>query len=249
MLHSRAEIALELSVVIITFNEEKNIVRCLESVKSLADEIIIVDSFSTDNTKTLAGPYSVRFVQCEWQGYAQTKNYANSLATGDMILSLDADEALSDELIASIATIKSSGLKGVYSMNRLNNYCGQWIKHAGWYPDRKVRLFPKDGANWKGDVHERLVSSDRPIQVEGDILHYSYYSSEEHLERERKYAKIAAQRDGRVGGGAVGALLSVTFKFIKMYVLKGGFLEGRRGLILCSISSRSKWFKYQALKN
>lgn len=233
-----------LSVVIITLNEEKNIGRCLDSVLSLADEVVILDSFSTDNTVNICKEKGITPIQHNWEGYAKTKNYANSLAKHSYILSLDADEALSPTLLNSLQTIKQKGFEGVYSFNRLNNYCGTWIKFAGWYPDTKTRVFPRDKATWRGDfVHETLFVGNLPnTKVEGDLLHYSYYTKEEHIAREKKYAKLAAERAAERGKSysSLENYLSAFTKFLKMYLIKGGFLHGKTGFTLCAIAAKGK---------
>ena len=135
--------SIELSVVIITFNEEKNIKRCLESVQIVADEIIVVDSFSTDKTEEICGNYTLNFESHKFEGHKEQKNYALTKATGDAILSLDADESLSPKVIESILQVKNNFSQDGYELNRLSNYQGKLIKHGGWYPDRKLRLVKK----------------------------------------------------------------------------------------------------------
>lgn len=238
-----------LSVVIITKNEEKNIQRCLESVVGIADEIIVVDSFSTDKTEALCKKYPVRFFQEEWKGWGPTKNFANSLASGDYILSLDADEALSLELQKSLREIKNS-LEGYYSFRRRTQYCGQWISHCGWYPDIKLRLFPKDQAFWnEAQVHEdvELPNPKAAVQlVSGDINHYSYYTLSEHIERANLYSSLAAAKIAASPlkwlslHGPIRAFL----RFAKSYFFKRGFLDGFFGLCICSFSALEVFLKY-----
>src|SRR5688572_10365759 len=144
-----------LTVVIITKNEERNIARALDSVSKIADEIIVVDSYSTDQTKAICEQKGAHFIQKEWQGYAATKDFANGLAKSAYIFSLDADEAVDKTLEKAILAEKSKGFSGIYSVNRLTNYCGKWIHHSGWYTDKKIRIFPKDKTKWVGEyVHE-----------------------------------------------------------------------------------------------
>ena len=153
---------MEITAVIITQDEERNIGRCLESLKGVADEIVVVDSGSTDRTEALCREAGARFVSHPWEGYSGQKNYANSLATHPWILSIDADEALSPTLRESLLALKHSSINTLshlhihYAFNRLNNYCGHWIHHSGWYPDRKPRLFHRDAYEWDGTVHEEL---------------------------------------------------------------------------------------------
>ena len=187
----------QLSVVIITLNEEKNIGRCLASVIDVANEIIVVDSFSTDKTQEICQQYNVNFIQRKWEGFAQTKNFANQQAKYDYVLSLDADEALSLELSNAIKKEKEKGLNGAYEFNRLSNYCGKWIYHCGWYPDKKIRLFPKQDTQWEGDfIHEILRIKEISVVslLKGNMLHYSYYTIREHKEKTKQYANLGADK-------------------------------------------------------
>ena len=148
----------KISAVIITFNEEDNIGRCLESIRNVADEIVVVDSFSSDRTEEICDQYKVVFLKHEFEGHKEQKNYALAQAKGDFILSLDADEALSPELDKSILEVKNSFISAGYKLNRLSNYQGSWIKHCGWYPDKKLRLVRRNSAKWFGEnPHDRLA--------------------------------------------------------------------------------------------
>lgn len=238
-----------ISAVIITYNEIKNIERCIDSLVSVCDEILIIDSFSTDGTVELAKSKGCKVHQLEWQGYSASKNRGNQLAMHDWILSLDADECLSPELQSSIAkSIKTQNK--VYSLQRITNYCGKWIKHSGWYPDVKPRLFHRDKCHWEGDfVHEKLQCSAAETEVlQGKLLHYSYYSKDEFITREKKYAHLAAARDKDKGITYLGSVLSATNRFIRMYLLKLGILDGREGLEIALISARSKFWKFAEYK-
>lgn len=243
----------KLSVVIITFNEEKNIKRCLNSVADIADEIIVVDSFSIDKTEEICKEFSVRFEKRTWQGYILTKNYANQLASNELILSLDADEAVSETLKRSILEIKEQPLQNaVYSMNRLTNYCGKWIKHCGWYPDRKIRIFEKTKANWVGEkIHETLEFYNTPnvIHLKGDLLHYSYYSIQDHILQANKFTDLTAQESFEKGkkNSMCGIYFKTIWKFIRDYYFKLGFLDGYYGFIVCKISSFATFMKYSKL--
>lgn len=240
---------MKISVVVCTKNEQKNIGRCLTSVQKVADEIIVVDSYSTDDTEKICRTFSqVQFHQTQWKGFSQTKNYANSLAGGDYILSLDADEELSPELQEEILQLKNE-LKGVYSINRITNYCGQWIKHSGWFPDRHYRLFPRGKASWQGDyVHESLkFDQDLPVHdLKGLAPHYSYYSIEEHSKRIDSYSSLGAQQ--LVQKKKPFLLPSVVFnpmaRFMKCYVFKLGFLDGFYGLVIAVLSAKAVFLKY-----
>jgi|SRR6218665_2031965 len=242
----------ELSVVIITYNEEKNIARCLASVQGIADEIVVVDSFSTDKTEAICKQYNVNFIQRKWQGYSDTKNFANSAASHNWILSLDADEALSDELKQSILKVKQGTELLSCSFNRLTNYCGTWIKHAGWYPDVKIRIFDRRITKWQGTIHEELkIDSNKPVaHLRGDCLHYSYYSVEQHIRQTEKFTTLSAADlfSKNKKAGFVKLYLSPVAKFIQSYFFQLGFLDGYYGYIVCKISARSTYLKYYKLK-
>lgn len=241
----------QLSVVIITFNEERNIDRCLRSVKELADEVVVMDSFSTDGTERICREHGVRFIQRAWEGYSATKNAANASASFDWILSLDADEAPSPRLIQSILELKKKESLSTASFNRLTNYCGSWIRHCGWYPDVKIRLFDRRNTRWVGHIHEELNFS-QPVTVqhiEGDLLHYSYYSMEEHYRQAEKFATLSAENMFAKGKKTNGLQLLVkpAFKFFRNYVIKLGFLDGISGYRVCRIAAYETYLKYSKL--
>ncbi len=243
---------MQCSAVIITYNEARNIGRCLDSLKGVADEIVVVDSFSTDETEAICRASNVRFFQRVFDGYAQQKNWALEQASHDFVLSLDADEALSEELRASIFSVKKDRKHSAYALNRRTNYCGQWIHHSGWYPDRKVRLFDRKNAQWGGPaVHERLILAE-PARIgflNGDLLHYSYYTVAEHYERSKKYANIAAQAMHAKGksGSWLNLVINPVFKFIRNYLLRRGFLDGWAGWTICRIAALETYGKYRKL--
>lgn len=244
----------KLSVLIITLNEEKNIARAIQSCLSIADEIIVLDSMSTDKTKEIATSFpEVTFLERAWAGYSNTKNYLFDLANCEYIFSLDADEAPDETLIAAIAAAKASGFEGKYGFNRLTNYCGAWIKHCGWYPDYKVRIFPKDAARWDDAiVHEELEFKGnlKETHLKGDLLHYSYYTQQEHRQRADHYSELTAQKMFEKGKkvNALKPYLSGIFRFISMYLFKGGFLDGSAGFHVARISMLSNIYKYKKLQ-
>lgn len=243
---------IKISGVIITNNEERNIEDCIQSINEVVDEIIVIDSFSSDNTRMICERLQVNFYQKEWEGYSQAKNFGNSVAKGSHILSIDADERLSDKLKKSIISCKSN-LQGSYSFNRLNNYCGKWIKHSGWYPDRKIRIFPKTGSFWnENEIHEKLIT-DNPSNntfLKGDLLHFSIDSIEQHVNKINYYTNIEAleafKENKQVGFSEW--VVSSFFKFFKIYFLKLGFLDGLHGFLIASFSAYSKFLKYSKLK-
>jgi hypothetical protein len=222
-----------LSVVIITRNEARNIGRCLASVHEVADEVVVLDAGSTDKTQAICEKFGVRFFQREWTNYADAKNYANQLARHPYILSLDADEALSKELKISILAVKPH-LQGAYRMNRLTKYAGHWVRHGGWYPDAKVRLFPKGKAHWEGEyVHEQLVlTPGLEVQaLKGDLLHFSFYSRQEHRDRIHRYSQLVAQQYAQAGvkPSWFRQYLSSWWRFVKTYFFRGGWRDGKTG--------------------
>jgi len=245
---------IKISVVIITLNEEKNIGRCLDSVVDIADEILIVDSFSNDNTEQICREKSAKFHQHKFESYIDQKNYALSLTKYFHVLSLDADEALSEELIASIKKVKQNWQADGYSMNRLANYCGRWIKHSGWYPDKKLRLFDKRKAKWGGiNPHDKIISQDdcTELQLNGDLHHYTYYTIDEHIAQANKFSTIAAEEI--VGLNKKISILKIftksIAKFLRNYFFKLGFLDGFYGFIICEITAFETFLKYSKAFN
>ena len=184
----------KLSVVIITLNEEKNIERCIASVKEIADEILIVDSLSSDKTKEICERLGCRFVEQKFLGYVEQKNFALKLATHPYVLSLDADEAVSKELNIEIMKIKNNFDVNGFSFNRLTQYNGHWVKHCGWYPDTKLRLIEKSRGQWGGtNPHDCLEVQGKVVHLRGDLLHYSYDSISSHIQQSNKFSSIEAQ--------------------------------------------------------
>ena len=243
----------QLSVVIITRNEERNIKRCLESVLSVADEIVIVDSFSEDKTVEIANQFKAKVIQQKFLGYIEQKNFAIQQASHDFILSLDADEALSPDLQQSITKAKSESNGDAYTMSRLTSYCGQWIKHGGWYPDRKIRLFNRKVARWGGINPHDKIKVDNNVEVKlirGDILHYTYYNLSEHIQQADRFTKIMAK--DLFDKGKHTNLLRILFKpkarFFRDYIFKCGFLDGYNGLLIAIISSYAVFLREIRLK-
>lgn len=248
------EHSLKISATIITFNEEKKIERCLQSLLPVADEIVVVDSYSTDQTENLCRKYPVKFLKRPFDGYVSQKNYAAEQASYDYVLSLDADEALSDELRDSIMTVKAGwdiNCDG-YSFNRFNNYCGKWIRFCGWYPDRKIRLWDRRKGKWGGeDPHDKVIlSRDRVKKLTGDLLHYAYFTVDEHLRQMHKFAEVAARakyKNGKKPSFVIHVLFNPVFKFLKKYFFQLGFLDGYYGFVFCAASSALNFYKYLRL--
>jgi len=253
ILHHSFKTMEKLSVIIITFNEEKNIERCLLSLQDVADEIIISDSYSTDRTEEICKQFDVKFYQQEWAGYSAQKNNANNLATNNLIFSIDADEALSEKLKLSIKEIKLSAKKGsAYKINRLTNYCGNWIHHCGWYPDTKLRIWYKNEGSWEGELHEKIVFENEPQTsiLNGDLLHYSYYTLDDHYKQVEKFTDIAAKDyfDKNKKVSLLKIWLSPVFKFIRDYFFLLGFLDGKSGFRISYISAGANFKKYNKLR-
>lgn len=241
-----------LSVVIITKNEERNIARCLDSVKDIADDIVVVDSFSTDRTQEICAAYNLHFYPTKWKGYSETKNYANSLAEYDWIFSIDADEAVSESLKKSILEIKKSETPGNYRICRMTNYCGKWIRHSGWYPDTKTRFFDRRNTRWEGLIHEKLnISDDSKTPVlKGDCYHYTYYTLEEHVAQANRFSTLVAEdlfaKNKKAGWFKL--IFAPGFKCFRMLILKAGFLDGYYGWVIARISAHAVFLKYTKLR-
>ncbi len=246
---------IKLSVVIITFNEEKNIERCLLSVKDVADEIVVLDSFSTDETQNICAKYGVKFYQHAFDGHIQQKNRAVTFASHPHVLSLDADEALDKTLSGSIIKVKENFNKDGYYMNRLTNYCGHWVKHCGWYPDQKLRLWDCRKGQWTGinphDKYELAGGDKNTGHLMGDILHYSYYTVEDHYRQVEYFTGISAKAYFEKGkrSSLFKLIVNPVAKFIDHYFLKLGFLDGRAGYLISRISAYATYLKYKKLRN
>lgn len=242
----------KLSVVIITYNEEKNIGRCLAAVADLADDLVVVDSFSKDRTREICEQYGARFMERTFVGHIEQKNFANSQARYPHILSLDADEVLSETLRASIRQVKQHWTADAYRLNRLTNYCGRWVHHSGWYPDRKVRLYKREQAHWGGEnPHDKIILTPgaKITQLSGDLLHYSYYTLQEHLNQINLFSEIANREMRRKGKKAtiIQLLVKPPFRFFYAYVIRLGVLDGFAGFCIATLSSYAVFVKYAKL--
>lgn len=226
---------------IISFNEERRIAEAIASL-SFCDEVIVVDSGSSDHTRDIAAACGARVVTREWPGYSLQKNFAAGQAANDWIFSIDADERVSIELADEIAQWKKAPADAsAMSMPRRAFYLGRWIKHSGWYPDRKIRLYDRRRAQWTGDfVHEGMAVDGRVHRFRGDLLHFPYRDWSDHVERVDRYTRLAA--NAALSGGrrsnpltlAVGPLLA----FVKAFVVQGGFMDGWRGLAIAYMAAR-----------
>lgn len=243
---------IKLSVIIITLNEEKNIGLCLDSIKEIADEILVVDSQSTDRTEEICIAKGARVVQHPFQNFIDQKNFATQEAQYNHVFSIDADEYVSEELKKSILEIKKNWQYDAYEMKRLNNYCGQWIKHSGWYPGWKPRIFERSKGVWDGIfVHETLQMDAGTTmgQLDGDLLHNAYRSISEHFQKTNRYTDLTAQE--AFSQGKKSSFLKIWFspmvRFIRDYIVKGGFRDGYYGYIICRISAFATFLKYSKL--
>lgn len=238
----------ELSIVIVTQNEEDRIRKCLESVK-WAHEIIVVDALSRDKTIEICKHYTDKIYTRKWDGFISQKNYALSLATKDWILSLDADEVLSESLKEEIKSVLFQQPKGcnAYSMPRKTYYLGKWMLHSGWYPDRKVRLVRKGFGVWGGtEPHDRLIVDGNVCELNGDILHYSFRNISHHLKKLDYFTDVASAELIKNGKhiGIKEMLFHPAGMFFRMFFLKRGFMDGIQGFIAANISAFHVFMKY-----
>lgn len=244
---------MRISATVITYNEEKHIKKCIDSLSKVADEIVVVDSFSTDQTESICRSYEkVRFIENRFEGYVEQKQFGIEQAVYDWIISLDGDECLSDRLIQEIREIKQgpASCSQAYSMPRLNNYCGRWIRHGAWYPDRKIRFWNRRSGSWGGtNPHDTVVLHEgtRAKKLNGDILHYTIPNLDAHVEQSNKFSGIAAQELVKSGSSQCATfklIFNPPFVFLKQYFLKLGFLDGFYGFTIAFISAHSKFLKY-----
>jgi len=244
---------IKLTAVIITFNEEKNIRRCLESILDIVDEIVVVDSFSDDATELICMKYGARFIRRPFDGHIEQKNFAVSQATHDHILSLDADEVLSESLRKSISKVKENWQYDGYSFKRLTSYCGKWIRHTSWYPSRKLRLWDRRKGEFGGrNPHDRIILHEGATHnvLKGHLLHYSYNSIIEHISQINYFSTIIAREyyKERIRITRFEILYHAFWRFFRDYFIKLGFLDGLYGLIISVNSSFETYLKYSKLK-
>lgn len=238
---------MKISATIITYNEERNLPRAIESLRC-ADEILVVDSGSSDRTIEIAEKLGARVVESPWPGYAKQKNLAAERASHDWILSLDADESLSEALEGEIWRLKKNGAEfDAYTMPRLAQYLGRWIHHSGWYPDRKVRLYHRAKANWVGEyVHESVKVAGQVGHLEGNLLHFTCESLSEHMKTMDRYTTLAAEQlvaaQKTVSWGRL--ICEPPWTFFNTYVMKAGYLDGVEGLAIANMAALYNFLKY-----
>jgi len=244
----------QISALIITYNEERNIGRCLESLKDLVDEIVVVDSYSIDRTEEICRSHNAVFIKHRFHGHIEQKNWAIQQASSPYILSLDADEALSDQLKETILRVKENWTYDSYYFNRLTSYCGKWIRHTSWYPSRKLRLWDSRKGCWGGiNPHDKyiLVKGATSKFLTGDLLHYSYYTIDEHLHQMNSFSSIMA-RSYYENGKRVqlfGIVFHPLWRFFRDFIIRRGFLDGYFGFIVCVNSAQEVFLKYSKLRN
>ncbi len=239
---------MKVSATIVTLNEERNLARAIKSLKASVDEVVVVDSGSADRTREIAGSLGARVIEEPWRGYAAQKNLAASVAANDWILSIDADEELTPELAEEIRKLKAApGSCDGYTMPRKARYLGKWILHSGWYPDRKVRLYNRQHASWRGDyVHESVVVNGMTGELRGDLLHYTCDSLAQHLRTLDRYTTLAAQALAASGKPAPFRRLvfDPPWTFFRSFILQRGFLDGMHGFVIAGMASFYTFMKY-----
>jgi glycosyltransferase involved in cell wall biosynthesis len=240
---------MKISAVIITFNEEDRLPDALASLQGVADEIVVVDSYSTDRTPDIARQAQATFYQNRFEDYGQQKNFALQKASHDWILNLDADERVSPELKKAIIELKEKKpLKNVaaFAIKRKAFYLGRWIRHSGWYPDKKVRLFRKNGSVWQGRIHERLQVTGDVVPLSGVILHFTYRDISDHIRRLNRYSTLLAEEIVRQKKKCLGLRLLILppVTFFRHYIWRLGFLDGFAGMVIAAVSSWGTAMKY-----
>jgi glycosyltransferase involved in cell wall biosynthesis len=242
-----------ISAVIITKNEEEYIDQCIQSLDGIPDEIIVVDSYSTDSTEKICRKHNVKFFQHPFNGFMDQKNYALTLASHDFILSLDGDEVLSDMLRESLLAVRNDLRFDGYYFNRRNHYCGKQVKHSALYPDRQIRLFNRKKGRWGPiNVHETFRMSPGSLKgkLKGDLMHWPYSSEKELSDKIDFYTDIAANEYFKAGKTVsfLTPAIHMVWRFVLTYILHFGFLDGRVGYELCIMGARSSWLKYYKLR-
>jgi glycosyltransferase involved in cell wall biosynthesis len=243
---------MKISATIITLNEQGNLARAIESLRC-CDEVVVVDSGSSDRTMEIAAKLGARIVEAPWRGYAGQKNFATEQAAFDWVLSIDADEALSEALEAEIWQIKKKGPEfDAYTMPRMAKYLGRWILHSGWYPDRKVRLYDRRKARWVGEyVHEAVRVDGRIGHLQYNLLHYTFDSLSEHLKSMDRYTTLAAAELVSQGRRVdfEDLLLGPLWTFIRTFIFRAGFLDGVEGLTIAFMAAFYNFLKFAKARN
>jgi glycosyltransferase involved in cell wall biosynthesis len=244
--------SVNLSVVLITRNESRHVLACLQSV-AFADEWIVVDSGSSDDTREIAAAFGAAVVRTEdWPGFGAQKNRALAHAHGRWVLSIDADERVGPELAAQIraAVARTDASVAGYELDRLSSFCGQWMRHGDWYPDRVLRLFRRDAGRFSDDLVHESVRVDGPVaRLRGELLHETMDDLDDALDKLNRYSAGRAQdlrRRGRRGG--LGAAVGhAVWTFVRGYLFRRGFLDGRLGFVLALYAAEGTYYRYLKL--
>lgn len=245
---------LPFSACIITFNEEENIARCLQSLQGLTDDIVVVDSHSTDNTVKIADSMGARVLLRKFTGYGEQKYYAQEAAKNDWVFSIDADEEVSENLAKKIREVLTAPKHDAYTVNILTNYCGRWIYHCGWYPQPKIRLWNRKKASMLNDkVHEGIKLTDENGTVgklNADLNHYSVKTISQHLKKIEHYSEMGAKFDVERGKqcSLLKLFIAPKWQFFWEYIVRLGFLDGYQGFVLCKNSSMASFVKYAKIR-
>lgn len=246
----------KISAAIFTYNEEQRIEQCLNSLRGIADEIIVVDSYSTDRTIEICNNYGCKITQRKFNGFGAQRQYALSLCTNSYVLSIDADEILDDTLRESIIKLKNEGFTHrIYCFDRLNFYCNHPIRHSGWYPDFTTRLFDRRYASWNlRDVNETLIFPPtlRPYPIDGLLLHYKCNTRDEFLKKQERFAAIDAQIliSQHHKPWLLSPMLSAAFAFIRVYFFRLGMRDGAAGREISLIAAKYAYItKHLARRN
>ncbi|HVW08275.1 MAG TPA: glycosyltransferase family 2 protein [Bryobacteraceae bacterium] len=241
---------MKISATIVALNEERNIARAIGSVKPCVDEVIVVDSGSSDRTCEIAAEMGARVVREPWRGYAEQKNFATACAANDWILSLDADEELTAQLAAEIGALRGAAARddvSGWTMPRRARYLGRWIRHSGWYPDRKIRLYHRGRGAWKGErVHETVAVTGAVGTLRGDLLHFTCDSLNQHLLTIDRYTSLAAQAIVESGKPVRLRRLVIDppWTFVRCYFFQRGFLDGVHGFVIAAMAGFYTFLKY-----
>jgi len=244
--------AMEISAVVITYNEETRLEGALKSLQGIVSEIVVVDCHSSDGTVKLARKYTDKVFERTWTNFADQKNFANSKAAFPWILSLDADERVSPELRQELLELKEMEPEcSGFSIPRQVYYLRRWVCHSGWYPDRKIRLFRKDKARWEGEyVHEKLEVDGKIEKLKGPIHHFTYRNIAEHLARINKFSDLGAQKlyAQKKKCRWYHLVCLPFFRFVRAYLLKRGFLDGFAGLVISVLTGYAVFVRYAKLR-
>jgi len=244
-------IMIRISAVVITFNEEENISRCLDSLLPVADEILVVDSFSTDATKRISVAKGARVIEHKFEGYIEQKNLGIENASYDYILSVDADEYLSERLTQSILAVKGTATNEAFQMNRLSSYRNKWISHTDWYPDKKLRLWNRNFGRWGGpNPHEKVILHDSVAikHIKGDLLHVAYKDADQLLLKANQYSSLFAKSARmKVGSNYFKIFYKTLYTFIRNYFIRTGFMSGLAGLQISYTNATYSFFKFSKL--